>query len=196
MEVCKTETTKNKPFSAEFWTEHDNQMKEYWEEHGLILKAPTSNNQTGLTCPPKPWALDPLHLYPNFSAKSYTVTPDGRLHGHNIEYQHQRNAHTGDFFWDNDKFCVSYADMDNEYEPDDVFELTYHTCTDGSKPPECQDHEDFLSSFNPVALSISIFFLLLTIAVFVWYKKINSWDRANMMKIAFLVNLTIAYIVR
>ena len=167
--------------------------------------------KTGFKCPPelfrgKPnstlrtwrvrWVLDQLHLYPNFSAKSYTVTPDGRLHGHNIEYQHQRNAHTGDFFWDNDKFCVSYADMDNEYESDDVFELTYHTCTDGSKPPECQDHEDFLSSFNPVALSISIFFLLLTIAVFVWYKKINSWDRANMMKIAFLVNLTIAYIVR
>ena len=87
-------------------------------------------------------------------------------------------------------------DYESDYESDGVFQLTYNACYDDSPPPKCKDHLKFLSYFNPISLSISIFFLLLTIGIFFWYKNISMRDRSNMMKIAFLVNLTIAYIVR
>jgi hypothetical protein len=103
---------------------------------------------------------------------------------------------------------VSYADVEYaseydeesgevsyDYVPDGVFQLTFSTCYDSSCPGPSQAHIDFLETFNPISLCITIFFLLLTIIVFVLYKNINAWDRSNMMKIAFMVNLTMAYIV-
>ena len=172
------------------------QMEKYGKEHGFILKAPAEKGAQ-FVCPDL-LRTDFLHGSPGFHHSSYAVTPDGRLQGYNITYQHQRETyHASNFSWDNDKFCVSYADMldyTSDYESDGVFQLTFNACLDYS--PKCQDHLDFLSNFMPISLSISIFFLLLTIVVFIWYKNINIWDQSNMMKIAFLVNLTIGYIVR
>ena len=168
------------------------QMEEYGKEHGFILKAPAVEGAQ-FKCPDS-HRRDLLHYYPGFQHSSYEVTSDGRLHGYNITYQHKQVVYKqGDFIWDNDKFCVSYADVDYDYESDGELELTFNACYDDSLPVPCQAHSDFLSYFNPISLCISIFFLLLTIVVFVWYKNINVWDRSNMMKIAFLVNLTIAY---
>ena len=195
-EVCGTEkVAAGEAFSPDFWNKHDVQMEEYWEKHGIILKAPTNSS---FNCP-EPFIQDPLHRYENWDAGRYTILPDGRLRGENITYMHQRQSLKGNFTWDNDKFCVSYADSvfveDYVYDYDGEFDLTYHICYDDNLPEPDQDHKDFLSVFNPVALCISIFFLLLTMAVFVWYKNIK-WDRSNMMKMAFMVNLTIAYIIR
>ena len=192
VEVCGTETVAGEAFSQKFWSMHDVQMEEYWEEHGIILKAPTNSS---FNCP-APFIQDELHKYPNWDSARYTILPDGRLRGENITYMHQKQELHGDFTWDNDKFCVSYADLVYEdYDYDGVYDLTYHVCYDDNLPVQDQVHKDFLSVFNPVALCISIFFLLLTMAVFVWYKNIK-WDRSNMMKMAFMVNLTIAYIIR
>ena len=195
VEVCGTETVAGEAFSQKFWSMHDVQMEEYWEKHGIILKAPTNSS---FNCP-EPFIQDELHKYPNWDSARYTILPDGRLRGENITYMHQKQALEGNFTWDNDKFCVSYADSVYEdyevYDYDGVFDLTYHICYDDNLPESDQVHKDFLSVFNPVALCISIFFLLLTMAVFVWYKNIK-WDRSNMMKMAFMVNLTIAYIIR
>ena len=191
-EICGTETVAGDAFSPEFWNKHDVQMEEYWEEQGIILKAP---KYSSFNCP-KPFIQDPLHRYEDWNADRYTILPDGRLRGENITYMHQKQALEGNFTWDNDKFCVSYADLVFEdYDYDGVFDLTYHICYDDNLPESDQVHKNFLSVFNPVALCISIFFLLLTMAVFVWYKNIK-WDRSNMMKMAFMVNLTIAYIIR
>ena len=173
------------------------QMEEYGIEHGFILKAPAAEGAQ-FKCPDS-HRTDLLHYYPGFQHSSYEVTSDGRLRGYNITYQHKQAVLVGDFIWDNDKFCVSYADVDYvdyDYVSDGVLELTFNACYDSSCPGPSQAHIDFLSYFNPISLCISIFFLLLTIVVFVWYKNINVWDRSNMMKIAFLVNLTIAYILR
>jgi len=207
MEICGT---LNENFSPEFWTQHDMKMEEYGEKHGFILKAPaTAENQFKCSKVKDSHIDDFLHLYQEFDLSSYTVTSDGRLHGNNISYQNQREAHFGNFSWDNDKFCVSYVDAEYEYAYDEetgeddygtnvfdgVFQFTFNACNDYSVNAKCQDHLDFLSFFNPISLCISIFFLILTIAFFIWYKNINAWDRGNMMKIAFLVNLTVAYIV-
>ena len=90
-----------------------------------------------------------------------------------------------------------YDDNTYDYVSDGVLQLTFNVCYDNDKEGQrCQDHLEFLSNFNPISLSISIFFLLLTIGVFIWHKNINVWDLSDMMKIAFLVNLTIGYIVR
>ena len=140
IEICGSETL-NKTFSPEFWTKHDMQMEEYGREQGFILKAPTDKGDR-FVCP-DPLATDPLHTYHDFHHSSYAVTPDGRLHGYNITYQHQREVHVGNFSWDNDKFCVSFADVDyidnDDYEVDGVFQLTFYTCYDYSpKPTEVQ----------------------------------------------------------
>ena len=189
----------NESFSPEFWSEHDMQMEEYGKEHGFILKAPAAKGAE-FRCP-ESHVTEFLHIYSDFNHSSYTVTPDGRLRGYNISYQHQQITSFGNFTWDNDKFCVSYVDADYDYESEDyksdgVFQFTINACYDNSRPGNCQSHLDFLSNFKPISLCISIFFLLLTIEVFIWYKNINVWERSNMMKIAFLLNLTIAYIVR
>ena len=171
-------------------------MEEYGTEHGLILKAPSTKGAQKnwqFNCSGG-WVTDLLHLYDDFHHSSYEITRDGRLHGYNISYQDPQGVHLGNFSWDNDKFCVGYADLDYDYVPDGEFQLTFNACFDDS--PACKDHLEFLSYFNPISLCISIFFLLLTIGVIIWYKNINHWDRSNMMKIAFLVNLTLAYIVR
>ena len=185
----------NESFSPEFWSEHDMQMEEYGKEHGFILKAPAAKEGAEFRCPDSHME-EFLHTYPDFDHSSYAVTPDGRLHGYNISYNDQQQGFFGNFSWDNDKFCVSYADPDYDYQPDGVFQFTFNACYDDSRPANCQNHLEFLSYFNPISLCISIFFLLLTIGVFIWYKNINVWERSNMMKIAFLVNLTITYIVR
>ena len=195
MEICGTETL-NATLNATFWTEHDKKMEEYGKEHGFILKAPA--NLTQFACPDS-LMPDLTHTYSGFDHSSYVVKPDGRLYGYNISYTHQRVPAFGNFSWDNDRFCVSYADMldyESDYESDGVFQLTYNACYDDSPPPKCKDHLKFLSYFNPISLSITICFLLLTIGIFFWYKNINMRERSNMMKMAFLVNLTIAYIVR
>jgi len=198
VDVCGTKTL-NESFSPEFWTEHDMKMEEYGREHGFILKAPSTkalgegSHYPQFKCPDG-LRSDFLHTYPDIDHSRYAVTPDGRLHGYNISYQHQKALLQGNFSWDNDKFCVSYADGDYDYYSDGVFDFTFNACYDDNCPGPSQPHINFLARFNPVSLCISIFFLLLTIAVFIWYKNINAWDRSNMMKIAFMVNLTIAYI--
>jgi len=184
--------TLNATFAPEFWTKHDMQMEEYGRERGFILKAPAGKGAQ-FDCPDSQFVAELLQTFPGPS--SYEVTSDGRLHGYDITYNHQQAKHDGDFSWDNDKFCVTFADEDEDYKTDDVFQFAFITCIDTNCPGPSQAHLDFLSYFNPISLCISIFFLLLTIVVFVWYKNINQWDRSNMMKIAFMVNLTIAYIV-
>ena len=77
--------TLNTPFSTEFWTEHDMQMEDYGKEQGFILKAPKSKEKRFGCSNPHELYLDPLHYYTDFSASSYTVTADGRLHGKRIE---------------------------------------------------------------------------------------------------------------
>ena len=167
------------------------QMEEYGRERGFILKAPAGKGAQ-FDCPDSQFVAELLQTFPGPS--SYEVTSDGRLHGYNITYNHQKAIHVGDFSWDNDKFCVTFADEDEDYDTDGVFQFAFNACIDTNCPGPSQAHIDFLSYFNPISLCISIFFLLLTIVVFVWYKNINQWDRSNMMKIAFMVNLTIAYI--
>ena len=106
------------------------QMEEYGKEQGFILKAP-ADKSTHFRCPDSRFVIDAFHLYPDFHHSSYAVTPDGRLHGFNITYMHQGEVLRGNFSWDNDKFCVSFADEepnDNDYESDGVFELTFNTC--------------------------------------------------------------------
>ena len=169
------------------------QMEEYGRERGFILKAPAPAGEGAqFGCPDSQFVEELLQTFPGPS--SYKVTSDGRLHGYDIYYNHQRARHVGDFSWDNDKFCVTFADEDEDYDTDGVFQFAFNACLDTNCPGPSQAHLDFLSYFNPISLCISIFFLLLTIVVFVWYKNINQWDRSNMMKIAFMVNLTIAYI--
>ena len=133
-EVCGTEKVAGDAFSPEFWNKHDVQMEEYWEEQGIILKAP---KYSSFNCP-KPFIQDPLHRYEDWNADRYTILPDGRLRGENITYMHQQQAFKGNFTWDNDKFCVSYADSVYEdyevYDYDGVFDLTYHTCYDNNLP--------------------------------------------------------------
>ena len=150
MEICGTETL-NSPLSKEFWTEHDMQMEEYGKEQGFILKAP-KNKETRFQCPNSDFTfVDPLHYYADFNASPYTVTADGRLHGKNIEYQHQMQVHKGNFSWDNERFCVSFADLDydDDYESDGVFQHTFYTCYDSSLPKDhCQAHADFLAYFR------------------------------------------------
>ena len=202
----------DKAFSPAFWDQHDMKMEEYGEKHGFILKAPANSTQFKCSKVSDSHIDNFLHNDPTFNLSSYEVTSDGRLHGYNIKYMHQREYLPGNFSWDNDKFCLSYFDGVFEYSYDEngeydyeaggklksdgEFQFTFNACNDNSRKEECQNHLDFLSYFNPISLCISTFFLFLTIAFFIWYKKINAWDRGNMMKIAFLANLTIAYIVR
>jgi len=134
-EICGTETLK-KTFSPEFWIKHDMQMEEYGKEQGFILKAPAAKGGE-FVCPDS-LIRDYQHLYSDFNHTSFAVTPDGRLHGYNITYQHQSEAHLGNFSWDNDKFCVIFADPDYDYESeslesDGVFQLTFNTCYDNSR---------------------------------------------------------------
>ena len=133
-EICGTEKVAGDAFSPDFWNKHDVQMEEYWEEHGIILKAPTNSS---FNCP-EPFIQDELHKYPNWDSARYTILPDGRLRGENITYMHQKQALEGNFTWDNDKFCVSYADsvyVEYEvYDSNGVFDLTYHTCYDNNLP--------------------------------------------------------------
>ena len=93
------------------------QMDEYGKEQGFILKAPADKGDQ-FVCPDSHGA-DLLHAFPDFHHTSNEITPDGRLHGYNISYQHQGELHVGNFSWDNDKFCVSYADVDYIYGYDD-----------------------------------------------------------------------------
>ena len=116
------------------------QMEEYGKEQGFILKAP-ADKSTHFRCPDSRFVIDAFHLYPDFHHSSYAVTPDGRLHGFNITYMHQGEVLRGNFSWDNDKFCVSFADEEPnyesdgvlDYESDGVFELTFNTCYDYSQ---------------------------------------------------------------
>ena len=119
------------------------QMEEYGKEQGFILKAPAAKGGE-FVCPGS-LIRDYQHRYSDFNHTSFAVTPDGRLHGYNITYQHRSEAHLGNFSWDNDKFCVifadpsqvgesDYADPDYDYdlESDGVFQLTFNTCYDNS----------------------------------------------------------------
>ena len=109
-------------------------MEEYGTEHGLILKAPSTKGAQKnwqFNCSGG-WVTDFLHLYDDFHHSSYEITRDGRLHGYNVSYQDPQGAHIGSHSWDNDKFCVGYADLDYDYEADGEFQLTFNACFDDS----------------------------------------------------------------
>ena len=111
----------------------------------------------------------------------------------------------GDFTWKSNEFCASFADAElgtlkpgqdfADYEFDQEMKLTYATCYK-SKLPDKEAHQDFLANFSPVALGVSIFFLVLTLCVYLWSDNINKQDIGVRMKIALIFNMIIAYTIR
>ena len=162
---------------------------------GLDIRAP-NNALCSFKCP-KGMMEDKIHTYPDhaINVHKYTVTKDGKLHGdRSTECTVDGKMVTGDCHWDTREFCVGFADQDQDYEFDDNLELTYITCFYHEKPETAA--ESFKNEFYPVALGISIFFLILTLVVHFWSDKINLNDLSNRMVVAFILNMTIAYIVR
>ena len=134
----------------------------------MLMKIP-GNKTKGFKCP-NSLVLKAIEQH----RSKYKVNADGLL------------KLTNNLTWENDHFCFGFQ----ENVSTAVFQLTFRVC---SPPDNCPNHEHIVHMFN---VSISIVFLLLTIAVFFWYKNINVYDRSNMMKIAYMVNLTIAYCIR
>ena len=156
---------------------------EEWLEHDLhvVLKAP-KNVSAPFQCPRG--VADWLHLnYVNKSSK-YKVGKGGRLYGENS-------------MWNSSQFCAAYADVvieyaDSEDEYDDyvtdgAMELTFATCI-----PE-EEKEDSL--FHPIALAISIFFLLLTLVLYFWSDNMNIKELHSRITVIFIANLILAYTV-
>ena len=172
-ESCTTQSP-NGTSSAEVLAKNNTQVEEWQKEHNVVMKVP-GNKTRGFECPN---SLVPKSIEPHLS--NYNVTADGLLKWRN------------NFTWTKDQFCIGYQ----ENKSTALLQLTFRVCSEDSPSPNCRNHPTFGHSFIRISLSCSIFFLLLTVAFFVWYKNINAWHLNNMIKIAYLVNLTIAFSIR
>ena len=120
--------------------------------------------------------------------------------GKKVTYPYQHESRFGDTSWRNGEFCVAYADpkptnssdYDYDYESDGVFELVFGVCF---QPVEQIDNS-FKGNFHPYALGISVFFLILTIGIYVWFKGFALKDLNSRIYVAFIVNLTVTYSAR
>ena len=162
-----------------------------------ILRAPTKSKKY-FHCP------DPLvpewpHHFGEYNRESdgYKVKPDGSLIGTKVTYPHLNESRFGDTSWRNGEFCVAYADRNSsdyydDYDYDGVFRLVFGVCfLPGNEPDNSLE-----VNFHPWALGISVFFLILTIIIYVWFKGFNLKDMNSRIYVAFILNLTITYFTR
>ena len=163
----------------------------------IELRSPAKNKQAFLC--PNGLALDWPHHFPEYSLESnrYKVDPDGNLIGTKVTDPFLYKPR--DIKWKNGEFCVAYADPKptnssdyDDYESDGVFELVFGVCL----RLENESNDKFERTFHPYALGISVFFLILTIAIYVWFKGFTLKDLNSRIYVAFLLNLTVAYTAR
>ena len=167
---------------------------------GLNLRAP-SKIKKEFKCP-KLLVPEWPHHFGEYTQESngYKVKPDGSLMGEKVTYPYQHESRFGDTSWRNGEFCVAYADpkptngsdYDYDYESDGVFELVFGVCFQ----PVKEIDNSFTGNFHPYALGISVFFLILTIGIYVWFKGFALKDLNSRIYVAFIVNLTVTYSAR
>ena len=182
----------------EFWTEPQIQgMVEKGSGQRLILRAPTKSKKD-FKCP-EPLFPEWQHHYQEYNQESdrYKIEHDGRLIGRNVTYLHLYEYRFGDTLWKNGQFCVAFADQkptnssddDDYYEHDGDFQLVFGVCSPLADEPD----NSFKINFHPYALGISVFFLILTFVIYVWFRGFNLKDLNSRIYVAFIVNLTISY---
>ena len=209
-EACAVPTEGSNSTSPEFWDEHDRQLQDWQDDHKVILKAASTTGYPEFKCPQwterDPGRENPHLDDPDFEAGNYKIQPDGSLKGENIGYTEDGIFHgewdgevqckgKGDFTWKTNEFCASFADAEYNYEFDREMKLTYAMCYNSADPNK-EEHQDFLANFSPVALGVSIFFLVLTLGVYLWSDNINKQEIGVRMKIALIFNMIIAYTIR
>ena len=198
-EVCGSRPLDEEGSADEFWTAQ--QLKGIVEKgSGLILRAPTESKKD-FKCP-EPLVPEWPHHVKEYNEESdgYKVNPDGSLIGTKVTYPYQHESRFGDTSWRNGEFCVAYADpkptngsdYDDYYESDGVFQLVFGVCFQSADEPDNSNN----GNFHPYALGTSVFFLILTIGIYVWFKGFILKDLNSRMYVAFIINLTVTYTTR
>jgi len=182
----------------EFWTAPQMQgMVDSGSGQQLIFRAPAKSKKH-FKCP-KLLVPEWQHHYEEYNQESYRykVDHDGRLIGTNVTYPYLFESRFGDTSWKNGDFCVAFADRkstnssddDDFYEHDGFFQLVFGVCFSLADEPD----NSFNINFHPYALGISVFFLILTVVIYVWFKGFNLKDLNSRIYVAFIVNLTVTY---
>ena len=195
LETLYQEEVCGPPTSEEHVSVVETQLRERQEEHNITFRDPLA---TQFSCP-EGLELDHLHHYQDFVATKYSLMPDGSLLGLEVDHvDHGELVERGNYSWSTQEFCVTFADHRNdggEFQLDGQIELTFATCFSPSSKHK-ESHEDFLSKFSPIALTVSVFFLLLTIVIYIWSEKMNIKNISRQMTLALLTNKVLAYSVR
>ena len=149
------------------------------------------------TCPP---GFDG-HAFVPEDVGEFNVVSNGSLRGTGLPGLGDGNG-TRTVFWRPDEYCMvvgdipdydySYDDEDSDYtlELKPKLKLTFMHCLEEEK---LSWEESFTSIFHPIALSISVIFMILLLLVFVSLKSLRE-TIIGKLTIGFITNLICCYI--
>ena len=192
-------------YHPEVWLKEEDRILESERNQHYILTAPSlgrkdSNSSVGFQCPEKygeiSWAPEDLG--------DFKIVSDGSLRGSNLpDYEASEDGSVKTTrVWSSDKYCMiigappdytDYSETNNDTAEDTPDELkqTFMHCL---KHDEESWQEQFTRIFHPVALSISIAFIFLTLLAYFIESGLRE-TIVGKITIGFLVNLACCFIV-
>jgi len=178
------------------WDPDEMRMLNWERNRHYILEAPQQSSQS-FSCP-KNKKDSLVRLWAEQDQGKYRLQKDGSLQGLNLpDYASEDGSAVKNESWASGHFCIvvgSPPDYDYDgsgSEEEDELVETFMTCYDTEPYNWCTE---FTNYFHPIAIIISILFLLMTLAAYAAEKSLREHLHGK-MTVVFLGNLTICFIV-
>jgi len=186
----------------EVWSAKEQRLVAWERNKHYILEAPQLGSQ-GFNCPKN--SKDSLvRQWAEQKQGEYRLQKDGSLQGINLpDYVSEGGLGTKNQSWAGGHFCIvvgsppDYDSYDYDYGSSDIgegeedFVETFMECYDTDPYNWCTE---FTNDFHPVAIVISIVFLVMTLAAYAFEKSLRDHLHGK-MTVVFLCNLTICFFV-
>jgi len=196
-EQCQSQPGGGAALAPKVWDPQENQLLDWERNKNYVLQAPQLGSQ-GFNCP-KNGKDSLVRLWAEQDRGEYKLQKDGSLQGINLpDYVSEGGLATKNQSWAGGHFCIVvgsppdydyYGSGDGEGEED--FVETFMTCYDTDPYNWCTE---FTNDFHPIALIISILFLVMTLGAYAFEKSLRDHLHGK-MTIVFLCNLTICFFV-
>jgi len=191
-------------YQPEVWHKEEERILSWERNTDYVLVAPgidkTTKGSAGFQCPKDyggvTWAPEDIG--------DFNIVSDGSLRGSNLpDFKANKDGSVKrTSIWSTDTYCMiigsppDYGDYTEDYVESSghVAEETKLTFMHCHKPEEESWEETFSRTFHPLALSISIVFLFLTLIVYAFEERLRK-TLVGKITIGFLMNLACCFII-
>jgi hypothetical protein len=190
------EDIEEEEYLSRVWHQEEERIVEWERKKEYVLVAPrkSSNRAVGFQCPQ---GYDGLSWAPQ-DIGDFDIISDGSLRGSNLsDFAASPDGSVKiTSIWSPDTYCMvmgsppDYGDYEGSgHVPEEDLTLSFMHCV---KPEGETWEEIFISRFHPIALSISIAFLILTLGVYILERGLRE-TLVGKITMGFIINLAISF---